>query len=77
MSIIQPPDVPGSLSQIHTIRELSLHLLPVAVAAGELTVAKFARMQQDEGEKTTLFQIVRIEGAYEGVQSLPPVRRRP
>ena len=52
---------------------LDIHLLPVAVAAGERRVAESVPLQQLSGEKTTLFQIVRTEGAQIGVDAVAAV----
>ena len=47
---------------------LDMFILPVAVAAGERTVAESVPRHQNAGEKTTLFQIVSTEGALRGVR---------
>ena len=42
---------------------LDMFTLPIAVAAGERTVAESVPRTRNAGEKTTLFQIVSTEGA--------------
>ena len=65
-----------------------IHLLPVAVAAGERTVADSVPQLRNAGEKETLFQQVSTEGAQDGVAGVRggaavpdgvsrPVRRLP
>ena len=52
-----------------------MHVLPIAVAAGERTVAESVLRRQDAGEKKTLCQIVSTEGALAGVVDVERDRR--
>ena len=69
-------DLAGSKRPIRaSVRAVrAMHVLPIAVAAGEAGVAQSVPLQQLSGEKTTLYQIVRTEGASRGVRALRSTR---